>query len=93
MKTAGQMAAFAAASLLSFGLDWSLFSALWLSLPQDVPARLFVSVAAARCASLVFNYFCNRQLVFRRMKAAAPAEGAAAPAPRSAPVLPPESLP
>lgn len=65
MKAASQFAAFTAGSLASFGVDWSVFSVLWWTLPEDCRARLFVSVAVARCLSLVFNFACNRFLVFR----------------------------
>ena len=65
MKAASQFAAFAAGSLVSFGVDWTVFSALWWALPENCRARLFASVAVARCLSLVFNFTCNRFLVFR----------------------------
>lgn len=78
MKTPAQMAAFGAVSVLSFFLDWGLFSALWEFLPAWFPARLVSSVALARCVSLVFNYFCNRQMVFRRASSRGPGAGDAA---------------
>lgn len=65
MKTASQFTAFTAVSLASFAVDWSVFSALWRVLPDETRARLFLSVAVARCLSLVFNFACNRFLVFR----------------------------
>ena len=68
MKAASQFAAFAAGSLVSFGVDWAVFSALWWALPENCRARLFVSVAVARCLSLVFNFTCNKYLVFRPEK-------------------------
>ena len=65
MKTAGQLAAFAATSFAAFAVDWGAFTALWELLPAAFPSRLLVSVLAARAVSLVFNYRCNRRIVFR----------------------------
>ena len=57
---------FTAVSLSSFALDIGLFHALYERvLPAERAGRLFLAVALARCASLAFNYGCNRHLVFR----------------------------
>ena len=55
---------FVLASVLSFGVDVGLFCLLRAALVGR-PARLFLSIAGARAVSCVFNYLCNRHLVFR----------------------------
>jgi putative flippase GtrA len=55
---------FVLASVLSFGLDVGLFCLLRAAL-DGLPARLLLSHAGARAVSCVFNYLCNRHLVFR----------------------------
>ena len=55
---------FVLASVLSFGVDVGLFCLLRAAL-EGLPARLFLSIAGARAVSCVFNYLCNRHLVFR----------------------------
>ena len=55
---------FVLASVLSFGVDVGLFCLLRAAL-EGRPARLFLSIAGARAVSCVFNYLCNRHLVFR----------------------------
>ena len=55
---------FVLASVLSFGVDVGLFCLLRAAL-DGLPARLLLSHAGARAVSCVFNYLCNRHLVFR----------------------------
>lgn len=55
---------FVLASVLSFGVDAGLFKLLHLALAGR-PGRLFAAHAGARAVSCVFNYLCNRHLVFR----------------------------
>ncbi len=55
---------FVLASVLSFGVDVGLFCLLRAAL-EGRSARLFLSIAGARAVSCVFNYLCNRHLVFR----------------------------
>ncbi len=55
---------FVLASVLSFGVDVGLFCLLRTAL-DGLPARLLVSHAGARAVSCVFNYLCNRHVVFR----------------------------
>ena len=55
---------FVLASVLSFGVDVGLFCLLRAAL-EGLPARLLASHAGARAVSCVFNYLCNRHLVFR----------------------------
>ena len=55
---------FVLASILSFGVDVGLFCLLRAAL-EGLPARLLVSITGARAVSCVFNYLCNRHLVFR----------------------------
>ena len=60
-----KLAVFALASGLSFGVDIGLFSWLYYRVfGEGAFGRLFFSVAIARVASVVFNYCCNRYLVF-----------------------------
>lgn len=60
-----RMAAFLTASLASFALDIGLYSLLFRLVFRDTAhARLILSVAIARAVSLIFNYLCNRHLVF-----------------------------
>lgn len=59
-------AAFSAVSALSFALDWACFTAAWTLLGGGARSRLLLSVVAARCVSIAFNYACNREFVFRR---------------------------
>ena len=55
---------FVLASVLSFGVDVGLFCLLRAAL-EGLPARLLAAHAGARAVSCVFNYLCNRHLVFR----------------------------
>ena len=55
---------FVLASVLSFGVDVGLFCLLRAAL-EGRAGRLFLSIAGARAVSCVFNYLCNRHLVFR----------------------------
>ena len=55
---------FVLASVLSFGVDVGLFR-LFLSALDGRPGRLLAAHAGARAVSCVFNYLCNRHLVFR----------------------------
>lgn len=55
---------FVLASVASFGVDVGLFCLLRAAL-EGLPARLLASHAGARAVSCVFNYLCNRHLVFR----------------------------
>ena len=55
---------FVLASVLSFGVDVGLFCLLRAAL-EGLPARLLASHAGARAVSCVFNYLCNRHVVFR----------------------------
>jgi putative flippase GtrA len=55
---------FVLASVLSFGVDVGLFCLLRAAL-DGLPARLLAAHAGARAVSCVFNYLCNRHLVFR----------------------------
>ena len=55
---------FVLASVISFGVDVGLFCLLRAAL-DGLPARLLLSHAGARAVSCVFNYLCNRHLVFR----------------------------
>lgn len=56
---------FIIASLLSFGVDIGLFSLLYrVILPDTLKGRLLIAVVAARMVSIVFNYCCNRFVVF-----------------------------
>ncbi len=60
-----KLAKFATASILSFCLDLGLFTLLFYRVfGEGAFGRLFLSVALARVASLVFNYNCNRYFVF-----------------------------
>lgn len=62
---AKRVGAFALASLLSFGVDMGLFALLFYRvLGEGAAGRLFWSVALARVVSVVFNYACNRYVVF-----------------------------
>lgn len=63
---------FTFASLASFGVDIGLFSLLYYHVfPEGASGRLFWSTLLARAASLLFNFFVNRHLVFRDGKAGA----------------------
>ncbi len=55
---------FVLASVLSFGVDVGLFCLLRAAI-EGLPARLLAAHAGARAVSCVFNYLCNRHLVFR----------------------------
>ncbi len=55
---------FVLASVASFGVDVGRFCLLRAAL-EGLPARLLAAHAGARAVSCVFNYLCNRHLVFR----------------------------
>ena len=65
---------FVLASVLSFGVDVGLFCLLRAAL-EGLPARLLASHAGARAVSCVFNYLCNRHLVFRAGRGGGAFEG------------------
>lgn len=65
---------FVLASVLSFGVDVGLFCLLRAAL-EGLPARLLASHAGARAASCIFNYLCNRHLVFRVARGGGAFEG------------------
>ena len=65
---------FVLASVLSFGVDVGLFCLLRAAL-EGRPGRLFLSIAGARAVSCVFNYLCNRHLVFRAVGGGGAFEG------------------
>ncbi len=56
-------------SILSFVLDWGLYTALILLLERGFPgfgvAGIYVATAAARVVSSLFNFMMNRTVVFR----------------------------
>lgn len=56
---------FIISSLLSFGVDISLFYVLFYKVFKDnLSSKIFLSVAIARVVSLAFNYLLNRYYVF-----------------------------
>ena len=67
---------FVLASLLSFAVDAGLFHLLRLALAGR-PGALLLPHGGARAVSCVFNYLCNRHLVFRATGGAPAPDGRA----------------